>query len=76
MIQYIKNDFLCQYHPTKKGSFIVPIGTDMLLIRIKINNKTVNTIVTMPQWLKDEAKKNKIKFSQLLQEALKEKLNI
>ncbi|EDK34982.1 Hypothetical protein CKL_2973 [Clostridium kluyveri DSM 555] len=49
VIQYIRNDFLCQYHPNKKGSSIVPIGTDMLSIRTKMNNKTVNTIVTMPQ---------------------------
>lgn len=61
---------------TQKGSFIVPIEADMLLIRAKMNNKTVNTTVTMPQWLKYQAEKNKINFSQLLQEALKEKLNI
>lgn len=42
----------------------------------KIEAKTVNTTVTMPKWLKYQAEKSKINFSQVLQEALKEKLNI
>ena len=61
---------------TQKGNFIVPIEADMLLIRAKMNNKTVNTTVTMPQWLKYQAEKKKINFSQVLQAALKEQLNI
>ncbi|AZV56064.1 type II toxin-antitoxin system HicB family antitoxin [Clostridium sp. AWRP] len=60
----------------KTGSFVVPIEADMLLIRAKMDNKTVNTTVTMPKWLKYQAEKSKINFSQVLQEALKEKLNI
>ena len=61
---------------TQKGNFIVPIEADMLLIRAKMNNKTVNTTVTMPQWLKYKAEKKKINFSKVLQAALKEQLNI
>jgi len=61
---------------TQKNSFVVPIEADMLLIRAKMDNKTVNTTVTMPQWLKYQAEKNKINFSQVLQEALKKKLSI
>lgn len=58
------------------GSFIVPIEADMILIRSKMDNKTVNTTVTMPKWLKYQAEKKKINFSQVLQAALKEQLNI
>lgn len=48
----------------------------MILIRSKMDNKTVNTTVTMPKWLKYQAEKKKINFSQVLQAALKEQLNI
>ncbi|CAB1262760.1 type II toxin-antitoxin system HicB family antitoxin [Clostridium sp. MT-14] len=58
------------------GNFVVPIIADMKLARAQMNNKTVNTNVTMPQWLKYKAEENKINFSQLLQEAIKQKLNI
>lgn len=61
---------------TQSGSFVVPIEADMLLIRAKMDNKTVNTTVTMPKWLKYQAEKKKINFSQVLQAALKEQLNI
>ncbi|APM37968.1 type II toxin-antitoxin system HicB family antitoxin [Clostridium kluyveri] len=61
---------------TETGDFVVPIIADMKLVRAQMNNKTVNTNVTMPQWLKYKAEENKINFSQLLQEAIKEKLNI
>lgn len=58
------------------GNFVVPIIADMKLARAQMNNKTVNTNVTIPQWLKFKAEENKINFSQLLQEAIKQKLNI
>ncbi|MFL0197297.1 type II toxin-antitoxin system HicB family antitoxin [Clostridium sp. WILCCON 0269] len=57
-------------------SFVVPIEADMLLIRAKMDNKTVNTTVTMPKWLKYQAEKKKINFSHVLQAALKDQLNI
>jgi predicted RNase H-like HicB family nuclease len=60
----------------EKGDFVVPVVADMKLIRTKMDNKTVNTTVTMPQWLKYQGEQNKINFSQLLQEAIKQKLNI
>ena len=38
--------------------------------------KIVNMTVTLPKWLKDIGKKNKINFSKLLQESLYEVLQI
>ena len=42
----------------------------------KISSKTVNTTVTMPEWLKNLADMKGINFSKLLQESLKNELNL
>ncbi|BCS80611.1 hypothetical protein CaldiYA01_05710 [Caldicellulosiruptor diazotrophicus] len=48
----------------------------MPLVRHKMDNKAVKKTLTIPQWLNILAEKNNINFSQVLQEALKEKLGI
>ncbi|MGB8956234.1 MAG: hypothetical protein WCC10_12750, partial [Tumebacillaceae bacterium] len=45
---------------------------DPLLVR----NKAVKKTLTIPQWLNDIAEENKINFSQILQDALKQTLGI
>ena len=40
------------------------------------DNKSVKKTLTIPSWLNKEAERNNINFSQVLQEALKQKLNI
>lgn len=40
------------------------------------NNKSVKKTLSIPQWLNTLAEENNINFSQVLQSALKEKLNI
>lgn len=56
----------------------IPLLVDvyMPLYREAIQNTSVKTTVTMPQWLKFLAEKNNINFSQVIQTALKQKLNI
>ena len=44
--------------------------------RKKFNNKAVKKTLTIPKWLNYLAEKNNINFYQVLQEAIKEKLNI
>ena len=53
----------------------IPLLVDvyMPLYREAIQNTSVRTTVTMPQWLKTLAEKNNINFSQVIQTALKEK---
>lgn len=48
----------------------------MPMIREAIQNEAVKKTLTIPKWLNAIAEKNKINFSQVLQAALKEKLNI
>ncbi|UXR83216.1 type II toxin-antitoxin system HicB family antitoxin [Staphylococcus sp. IVB6214] len=52
------------------------VAVDTKLVRIKEENKTVNKMVTLPQYMVVLGKQKGINFSQTLQRALKEELNI
>ncbi len=58
------------------GAFVVPVDAWMGLVRDEMRNKVVRTNVTLPKWLKDAAEERHFNFSQLLQHAIKERLNI
>lgn len=59
-----------------KGAFIVPITVYMPPVRDEMANKSINKTVTLPRWLNKAAEEAKINFSQVLQQAIKEKLGI
>lgn len=56
----------------------VPLLVDVFMppIRERINNRSVNRTVTLPAWLNAAALEANANFSQILQEALKAKLNL
>ncbi|MDQ7092608.1 type II toxin-antitoxin system HicB family antitoxin [Desulfosporosinus sp. PR] len=55
---------------------VVPIEVDTLEVR-RINDAgLINKSLRIPRWLDDLAKENRINFSQVLREALQEKLEI
>lgn len=60
----------------QKNQFISFVSIDMEEYRKKFNNKAVKKTLTIPAWLNFLSEKNNINFSQVLQEALKEKLGI
>ena len=60
----------------KSNQFVSFIGIDMDEYRKKFNNKSIKKTLTIPEWLNYLSEKNNINFSQVLQEALKEKLGI
>lgn len=60
----------------KKNQFISFVSIDMEDYRKKFNNKSIKKTLTIPEWLNYLSEKNNINFSQVLQEALKEKLGI
>lgn len=62
--------------PLKENQFVSFISIDMDDYRKKFNKKSIKKTLTIPEWLNYLAEKNDINFSQVLQEALKEKLNI
>ena len=60
----------------EKNQFISFVGIDMDYYRRKFNNKSVKKTLSIPSWLDTLAEKENINFSQLLQEAIKNKLEI
>ena len=60
----------------KDDEFITMVELDPLEHERKISSKTVTTTVTMPEWLKNLADMKGINFSKLLQENIKDKLNL
>ncbi|CAM4358919.1 type II toxin-antitoxin system HicB family antitoxin [Bacillus manliponensis] len=55
---------------------MVQINVHMPLYRKAINNKAIKKTLTIPQWLNEAAVKENLNFSQILQDALREQLNI
>ena len=60
----------------QKNQFVSFVSIDMDEYHKKFNNKSVKKTLTIPEWLNYLSEKNNINFSQVLQEALKEKLGI
>lgn len=58
------------------GKTVIYVELWMLPVREKFKNISVKKTLTIPKWLNDVAIANNINFSQLLQSAIKNKLNI
>lgn len=61
---------------TDKQSFVTLIKCNTLEYRKRFSNKAVKKTLTIPEWMNDEATRLGINFSQLLQEALMQKLKL
>ena len=59
-----------------ENSYPVIIEFDLLEYKKKHSSRAVKKTLTIPEWLNDEAIKKNIKFSAVLQEALKAQLGI
>lgn len=60
----------------KNNQFISLVGIDMLEYYKRHSNKSVKKTLTIPEWLNILAEDSNINFSQVLQEALKDRLII
>ena len=60
----------------KDNEFITMVELDPIEHEKRISSKTVNTTVTMPEWLKNLADTKGINFSRLLQDSIKKELNL
>ena len=58
------------------NEFITMVELDPIEHEKRISSKTVNTTVTMPEWLKNLADTKGINFSKLLQDSIKKELNL
>lgn len=61
---------------TKENEFVSIVELDPIEHEKKISSKTVNTTVTMPEYLKNLADMKGLNFSKLLQESIKKELNL
>lgn len=62
--------------PLEDGEFAVMIGVDTLLYRMKSDTRAVRKSVSMPAWMSNLADQRGLNCSQVLQEALREKLGV
>lgn len=60
----------------EEGSFLVVIEFDMAEYRRKHCSKAVKKTLSIPEWLNEMAVRQNINFSQVLQEALMQKMNV
>lgn len=61
---------------TEVGSFLVVIEFDMAEYRRRHCSRAVKKTLSIPEWLNDVAIKQNINFSQVLQEALMERVGV
>lgn len=61
---------------TASGEIVVPITAWMTPFRDEMENRAVKKTLTIPAWLNDAAEKRHVNFSQILQSALKDYLDL
>ena len=62
--------------PAENGEFVSLISCDTIEYRRFYDNKAVKKTLSIPSWLNDMAERAGVNFSSILQEALKQKLEI
>lgn len=65
------NDISCK----GDGDFVAMISVDIVAVKSKTNGKAVKKTLTIPAWLNEEAEKQHINFSSVLQEALIDRIS-
>lgn len=58
------------------GEFVTLVDVDLAAYRKSIEAKTVRKNLTLPSWLNEQAEKANVNFSNVLQRALKEELQL
>lgn len=60
--------------PLKEGEFVNYVACDTMAYRKMYNSKAVKKTLTLPEWMNEEATALGVNFSQVLQEALLQKI--
>ena len=61
--------------PLSNNSFVNIVACDTLEYRKRFNNKAIKKTLTIPEWLNEAAVAMNINFSQVLQDALLQRIN-
>ena len=60
----------------QEGEFVNYVMCDTMAYRKRYNNKAIKKTLTLPEWLNEEAMSIGVNFSQVLQEALLQKIGL
>ena len=61
---------------TKQGDVLCLLDANMFSMRAEMNNRPVKKTLTIPWYLNELAKRQRLNFSQILQAALRERLSV
>jgi len=61
---------------SSSGDIVTLVDADLAAYRRKLDNRTIRKNLTIPSWLNEQAENANVNFSQVLQKALKEELQI
>jgi predicted RNase H-like HicB family nuclease len=62
--------------PAETDAFIALVEGRPDMVRDEIRNRSVKKTLTIPYWMNEEAERRRLNFSQLLQEAIRERLGV
>ena len=62
--------------PLEAGAFIALVEGHPDMVRDELRSRSVKKTLTIPSWINEEAERRRINFSQVLQEALRERLGV
>lgn len=63
-------------HVDMESGFLVIVEFDLMAYKKRTNSKAIKKTLSIPEWLNEEAVTRGINFSQVLQEALMEKMHV
>ena len=61
--------------PVEPGTFVAPVEGRPEMVGDEIRNRAVKKTLTIPYWLNEAAEDLHVNFSQVLQEALRERVS-
>ena len=61
---------------SNEGDIVSYVSADTLKYRKRFNNKAVKKTLSIPEWMNEAAMRENINFSQVLQDALVQRLNL
>ena len=62
--------------PAEDGAFVAPVEGRPDMVGDEIRNRSVKKTLTIPNWLNKEAERHHVNFSQVLQDALRERIGV
>ena len=62
--------------PPEEGAFVAPVEGRPDMVRDEIRNRSVKKTLTIPHRLNEEAERHHVNFSQVLKDALRERLGV